>query len=59
MNETKLLPCPFCGAEGQNVGTLMHYVACTDDDCGAAGPPRWTESEAAEAWNTRPPAGAS
>jgi hypothetical protein len=51
MSDVKLLPCPFCGAEGENGHTAVWWVSCVE--CGADGPTADTEGEAAVAWNTR------
>lgn len=53
-------PCPFCGAEGV-MAVVGHWerfyaVECSEStgrQCGAEGPPKWTEEDAVAAWNTR------
>lgn len=52
----KLLPqCPHCGYQKTEVfkttGDFPYRVRCVE--CGASGPPRWTEKEAVEAWSCR------
>jgi len=50
-----LKPCPFCGSAnlGRTVGDPWQWVVCLD--CDAQGPSlERSESEATDAWNTRP-----
>ncbi len=51
-NTAKLKPCPFCGGEagGADGDDVARAVGCY---CGANGPIRATDAEAAAAWNTR------
>jgi Lar family restriction alleviation protein len=53
MNETKLLPCPFCGGEARRyTGNLdFHGVVCKK--CGAKIYGRATKASATIAWNRR------
>lgn len=60
MKKTK--PCPFCGGEARTLGQHRWWVACQECTCdiGFEGMDEGgcyghydTESEAAEAWNTR------
>ncbi len=58
MDSDKLLPCPFCGGEGQPAllqagGIEWAQVECVERDCGACGPTPATEAGAIAAWNTR------
>jgi len=51
-----LLPCPFCGGEGENLSngyTGTCWVRCCVADCGCEGPVCDGESDAINAWNTR------
>lgn len=54
---TELKPCPFCGGEAEYraakyVRTVFkHSVVCLE--CFASVPPKASEQEAIEAWNTR------
>lgn len=53
-----LLPCPFCGGEPlpfrvPGAGKL-HRIACKNCDAGPSG--AFSESDAADKWNTRTPA---
>ena len=51
-----LLPCPFCGSREVSVSHTIQgpcWVVCETAACGAIGPTKPTQSEAASAWNTR------
>ena len=51
-----LLPCPFCGGEGENLSigyTGTCWVRCCVADCGCEGLVCDGESDAINAWNTR------
>jgi len=64
-----VLPCPFCGVDGEQVLYLMivcrvgwldeetadGQMAVTCGNCGMVGPQGEKESEAIEAWNGRQP----
>ena len=52
---TELKPCPFCCGEAEHYedGYMQHYVVCTRRGCYARSFGFESESEAAEAWNTR------
>ena len=70
MSNAAHTPCPFCGgtkfqqntkakgyfikkaAERAGQDTSNHLIRCTK--CGAKGPLKHSESEAIDAWNTRP-----
>lgn len=45
MSDTKLLPCPFCGAAPYK---SLHYVGCVNALC-----PNVVRANSAAAWNTR------
>jgi Lar family restriction alleviation protein len=53
----ELLPCPFCGCEGQDLdatfGRGKGHVASGCYGCGCSGPDAPTEAEAVAKWNTR------
>ena len=61
--ENDLLPCPFCGGEGElctyygggEHNETVHTVMCDNEDCpmNVLTPDYLTEAEAIEAWNTR------
>ncbi len=54
---TELLPCPFCGAEPQQIADgCLHWVHCPS--CLADGPCDEDSSIAVGGWNTRFLAGA-
>ena len=50
MSETKLKPCPFCGGDEIEAGTVG-YAYCIN--CDAEGPHTQTKADAIEAWNKR------
>ena len=50
------LPCPFCdqqtgGVDHSDADSVVYQVIC--DACGASGPPAFSSTEAAYAWNRR------
>ncbi len=50
MNESMILPCPFCGSKAVLEGDEdTWFVYC--DDCGADGPIRGTDEDAMADWN--------
>jgi len=54
--EIKLLPCPFCGENEQEVidnwlGSHVTHIRC--EYCGALGPPADTRLGAKKEWNRR------
>lgn len=57
---SNLKPCPCCGKEPLatvqivSEGAWLVFVVCCQLKCGLRGPPRYTESEAIDAWNQRP-----
>jgi Lar family restriction alleviation protein len=59
MTDEVLKPCPFCGPGNSIPGvwfddtTNAYRVSCGRCGSGTGFKPRWTEADAAEAWNTR------
>ena len=59
MGERELKPCPFCGPGNSIPGLWFddasnaYRVNCGRCGSGTGFKPRWTEADAAEAWNTR------
>ena len=51
MSKSKLRPCPFCGGEEIEAGTVG-YAYCLN--CDAEGPRAKTKAAAIKAWNYRP-----
>lgn len=60
LNEV-LLPCPFCGCEGEVIerhnpmSKWRWSVDCGGSTCGASGPVEASKADATAAWNTRTP----
>lgn len=52
-NEIKLLPCPFCGGEGEMFGNGIDVCFVSCRKCHADTTIRNSPREAAEAWNRR------
>lgn len=54
MKKEKLLPCPFCGTQGNLliIETGDYLVECCRGEC-CVGPYRGSEKEAIVAWNQR------
>lgn len=55
---TKLLPCPFCGAQAVRIGPYggegLFGVQCLECNAGVRGYDQ-CEQDAVDAWNTRTP----
>jgi len=50
--KTELAPCPFCGSTDYLVVRRSNTTRVCCTKC-CAGPPRFTEDRAVDAWNTR------
>ena len=50
----KIKPCPFCGSEGEILGSNDFFcVLCNNTFCLAEGPGKKTKGWAVRAWNRR------
>lgn len=57
MTEQELIPCPFCGSEGDDLDPTFargkDHVAAGCFGCGCTGPDAPSEREAVAKWNAR------
>ena len=72
MSNERLLPCPFCGAEGKRISCMGNWrpggyepdgvrITCSAVECAGVGRAAYgedMEASAIAAWNTRFPAAA-